>query len=290
MLKKAFIATCTCLCLCSITTLAKGHYRSGRRRSAKGNVAVFKYPLVAETRLHLKRVKVRFNVRATVPPAQIKSTLATLKSMHINDTKTLEINRFNQNKTSTGLINIQATLSGVLKVSNLQAAYDLAKRYNRSGLVTRVANVQPFFPIRMRQKTKENLSLKMYAMAQQFAGKLSNQSGQPFKVAMINFNPKGARYTQPENIGQNRQFAMMANKVSDAQAALPLLKVVQLKAMVVLKAKQKRPRGDNQPVSLQSAPTSGYSHQPAPHQLSNHPNRPVRKRRPPRHRYPQQMH
>ena len=102
MLKKAFIATCTCLCLCSITTLAKGHYRGGRRRSAKGNVAVFKYPLVAETRLHLKRVKVRFNVRATVPPAQIKSTLATLKSMHINDTKTLEINRFNQNKNYLG--------------------------------------------------------------------------------------------------------------------------------------------------------------------------------------------
>ena len=276
MLRSTLIAATLCCCIASGLTFAKGHRMAGKRR--RGNYTVFKYPMMAEARIHLKRVKVRFSVRATVKPSKIKSTLATLRAMAIDGSKPLEVNRFNQNKTATGLINIQATLSGILSVAQLQSAYNLATRYSRSGMMVRVASVQPYFPLAMQQKRKQALSLKMYGMAEKFASQLASQSGKPFKVSMINFNPKGGQYRTPAPAMQ--QYTMTANKVSDAQASLPLLQVIKLKAMVVLKAKQKRARP--QPGQLSNADQL----QPHHHQ-SNQAKRP---RRQPRHRYPGQMH
>ena len=283
MIRHTLIAACACLSLCSTLALAKGHRRGGK--CSRGNYTVFKYPIMAEKRLHLKRVKVKLDVRATVKPSEIKSTLATLKSMQIDGAKPLEVNQFNQNKTSTGLINVRATLTGVLPISNLQAAYRLVSQHSRSGLVIRIANVQPFFPLRMQQRVKQTLSIKMYKMAQQFADQLSTASSKPFTIAKINFNMNANNRAKIN--ARMQQYTMLNKSVSDVQASLPLLKVIQLKANVMLRSKTKRPRPQQNQPAMNPHYTNDTQHNAHPHHARPPRRRP---RRQPQHGYPGQMH
>ena len=216
------------LSLLWLANVAMAAVSDGAATLIQNNRTIFSTQLSLKQRLHLNKVNVGFLVTAMVKPQLVKDELATLKFLHLPGGQTLDLLSFDQRKADAGLIVIEAKLSAVVPVDQVQAAYDLAEKHSQSGRVFRVDSLTPYLPHEREENINEQLSLQLYQRATALAKALSKKRGQKFEVAMVNILP-GSLVPGPRFKALN-----LVSGVNNHSAALPMLHTIELRANVVL--------------------------------------------------------
>lgn len=142
----------------------------------------------AEQNIALNDVNVRLAYQGTVQPKQVAATIASLGQLRTLNHHHLQMTSVSQKTTSTGLIDVSASLSVVVPLRDLSQVYQLAKEKSSSGVSMIVSAVSPYLSIEDKEDARQQLSTDLYEQINEYVTVLNKLTNKNYRIARVEFN------------------------------------------------------------------------------------------------------
>ncbi len=178
------------LLIAALSTVVTMQANAGLHQKCQLNSSSVSYQTSAESIIKVENAEVLVNLNSTVDPqkaSSIKSnTILQLEKIVPNSQWSIE--NYNQNLTSSGLLNVNVTFKARLnsnQVNQLNAQLD---SLNTSGSKYNVSNVSYTPNLENIEATKNNLRIKMLGQINQQINQLNKAEGAHYKLKQVSFD------------------------------------------------------------------------------------------------------